>query len=758
MSGGTGKPQQGGFGSLFSGSGAAPYNPQAGTPSTGGAGQPAGGLMGAMGGKGGQGGQQAQPMLNQGAQPAVMPFMPGEGGQGVPQQQQSYSARARELMMNGDPTAAMRMLKSGTGMQDTSLSSQDALNYLKQSGDQSGAQNMLRSSVGLPYQNDQPITRGITEQMPSPQQPQYAPLAPQGQFNVNQASAGALQQAMQGTQAGMGFQPERVQPTSYQAERSQASGYMPSSMNSQGYNAQNAGSQGYNAQNAGSQGYDAQGYSAEKAGSQGFTAADVESRGYDASQVGPAPVVTAQSVQAGQLAGKDLGAYANKYENQVVQQTLSDLARNRDMTLNQQGAQATAANAFGGSRQAIADSETQRAFAEQSARAASGLRQAGFTQAQQMAQQDIGTAQQAALANQQANLQADTTTGQFGQQSSLANQSALNQAGQFGAAAFNQAAGQRSAQQQAASQFGASAANQASLANAAAANQAAQFSAGAQNQASQFGSAAANQAGLTNAAAQNQASQFGSAAANQAALTNAAAQNTAGQFGSAAANQAAAANMAAQNQAAQFGAGASNQMSLANQTAGNQANQFAASQGMAAQLANQSAGLQGNQQRLGAASQLGGLGQQAFNTGQTIQQNQMQQGLLQQGLQQQLINAAKQQYGGFTGAPMQSLSAPLAALGQTPNQSTTTNSQNPGLLSYLQTIGMMCWVAREVYGEDNPKWLQFREWVIGYSPNWFYKAYSKYGEKMAAVVAKVPALKVVIRPFMDAKRKAMGYK
>ena len=517
--------------------------------------------------------------------------------------------------------------------------------------------------------------------MPSrqPQQPQYAPLAPQGQFNVNQASAGALQQAMRGTQAGMGFQPERAR----------AAGYRPSSMNSQGYNAQ---------------GYDAQGYNAKRAGSQGFTAANVANRGYDASQVGPAPIVTAQSVQAGQLAGKDLGAYTNPYENQVVQQTLSDLARNRDMTLNQQGAQATAANAFGGSRQAIADSETQRAFAEQSARAASGLRQAGFTQAQQMAQQDIGTAQQAALANQQANLQAATTTGQFGQQSSLANQAALNQASQFGAAAFNQAQAQQSAQQQQAAQFAAAAANQASLANAAAANQASQFGAGAQNTAGQFGAGA---------------------------------QNTAGQFGASAANQAAAANMAAQNQAAQFGAGASNQMSLANQ----------------------SAGLQANQQRLGAASQLGGLGQQAFNTGQTIQQNQMQQGLLQQSMQQRLIDAAKQQYGGYTGAPMQSLSAPLAALGQMANgQNTQTDSQNPGLLSYIQAIGAICWVAREVYGEDNPKWLQFREWVIGYSPNWFYKAYSKYGEKMAAVVAKVPALKAIIRPFMDAKRKALGYK
>ena len=164
------------------------------------------------------------------------------------------------------------------------------------------------------------------------------------------------------------------------------------------------------------------------------------------------------------------------------------------------------------------------------------------------------------------------------------------------------------------------------------------------------------------------------------------------------------------------------------------------------------------QARLGAASQLGGLGQQAFQTGQTIQQNQLQQGLLQQGMQQALIDAAKGQYAGYTASPMQSLSAPLAALGATPVPQSTTQSQSPGLFNYLQLGASLCWVAREVYGEDDPKWLQFREWVIGYSPNWFYKAYSKYGEKVAKVVARVPALKLVIRPFMDAKRKAMGYK
>ncbi len=90
------------------------------------------------------------------------------------------------------------------------------------------------------------------------------------------------------------------------------------------------------------------------------------------------------------------------------------------------------------------------------------------------------------------------------------------------------------------------------------------------------------------------------------------------------------------------------------------------------------------QARLGAASQLGGLGQQAFQTGQTIQQQQAQQGLLQQSIQQALIDAARQQYAGYTGAPSQALQAPLAALGVTPTPQTTTNSMQPGLFNYLQ--------------------------------------------------------------------------
>ena len=96
-----------------------------------------------------------------------------------------------------------------------------------------------------------------------------------------------------------------------------------------------------------------------------------------------------------------------------------------------------------------------------------------------------------------------------------------------------------------------------------------------------------------------------------------------------------------------------------------------------------------NQQQvqMGGAAQLGQLGNQAFNTGQTIQQNQMQQGLMQQGLQQALIDAARGQYAGYTGAPTTGLQTQLGAMGATPVPETTTQTKTPGLFDYLSLIG-----------------------------------------------------------------------
>ena len=90
------------------------------------------------------------------------------------------------------------------------------------------------------------------------------------------------------------------------------------------------------------------------------------------------------------IAGTDLSAYTNPYESQVVGQSLQDLERARQMQANQLGAQASQAGAFGGSRQAIMESELGRNYLDQAARTASQLRLGGFQNAQQMAGQDIG--------------------------------------------------------------------------------------------------------------------------------------------------------------------------------------------------------------------------------------------------------------------------------------------------------------------------------------------------------------------------------
>ena len=127
-------------------------------------------------------------------------------------------------------------------------------------------------------------------------------------------------------------------------------------------------------------------------------------------------------------------------------------------------------------------------------------------------------------------------------------------------------------------------------------------------------------------------------------------------------------------------------LGLAGQDVGAQtaAAQFAAQQQASAQAQNLAAQQAAMGMRLNAAQQLAGLGQQAFGTGQAIQQQQMQQGLLQQMLQQSLIDAAKAQYAGYTGAPSAALGAPLAALGASPVPQTTTQTKQPGLFDYLR--------------------------------------------------------------------------
>jgi hypothetical protein len=69
--------------------------------------------------------------------------------------------------------------------------------------------------------------------------------------------------------------------------------------------------------------------------------------------------------------------------------------------------------------------------------------------------------------------------------------------------------------------------------------------------------------------------------------------------------------------------------------------------------------------------------------------------------------------------------------------------QNPG-----------CWVARAVYGPENPRWVQFREWLFGSGPvpemrTPLQRAYMLHGEKVARFVGKSTALRWSLRLVMD---------
>lgn len=69
--------------------------------------------------------------------------------------------------------------------------------------------------------------------------------------------------------------------------------------------------------------------------------------------------------------------------------------------------------------------------------------------------------------------------------------------------------------------------------------------------------------------------------------------------------------------------------------------------------------------------------------------------------------------------------------------------------SSIAMMGAMCWVAREVYGIDNPKWKVFRGWMLNQAPAWFRNFYIKYGERFANWISNKPVMKLLVRSAMD---------
>jgi len=67
----------------------------------------------------------------------------------------------------------------------------------------------------------------------------------------------------------------------------------------------------------------------------------------------------------------------------------------------------------------------------------------------------------------------------------------------------------------------------------------------------------------------------------------------------------------------------------------------------------------------------------------------------------------------------------------------------------LFKVPMTCWVARAVYGADNPRWLLFRDWLTFQAPAWLRGAYLRHGESFARLVSRSGLLRAGLRPMMD---------
>lgn len=62
-----------------------------------------------------------------------------------------------------------------------------------------------------------------------------------------------------------------------------------------------------------------------------------------------------------------------------------------------------------------------------------------------------------------------------------------------------------------------------------------------------------------------------------------------------------------------------------------------------------------------------------------------------------------------------------------------------------------CWIAREVFGNDNPQWLAFWAWKEFVGPQWFRKWYAQNGERFARWIADKPAVKSSVKHWMLSK-------
>jgi hypothetical protein len=79
-----------------------------------------------------------------------------------------------------------------------------------------------------------------------------------------------------------------------------------------------------------------------------------------------------------------------------------------------------------------------------------------------------------------------------------------------------------------------------------------------------------------------------------------------------------------------------------------------------------------------------------------------------------------------------------------------------GAVGKIGSAAAMCWVAREVYGEENPAWMEFRDWLLTRGSYRRVSRYAANGPRIAEYISTRPGWKARLRKWMDARRAEMA--
>ena len=137
-----------------------------------------------------------------------------------------------------------------------------------------------------------------------------------------------------------------------------------------------------------------------------------------------APVSYAEAASA----RDGIAGYANPYEQAVVDATMADLNRGRQMALADTGRSAVLAGQYGGSRQGVAEGLTNSEFLRNLGSTVGNLRHSGFNTALQYSNADADRQQQTSIFNAGADNARSLAQAQLDQQAALANQDAADAA------------------------------------------------------------------------------------------------------------------------------------------------------------------------------------------------------------------------------------------------------------------------------------------------------------------------------------------